>query len=273
MSCTCLAEGLGIRATARVFESLPTPVLHWLVEAAAAACFFRVFPLYAPPGAAATRRGVRGVARLQSGCNQRRRSHPDLGSPSWVWTAMDPTSKLLVVVEVGSRTARHGPTRRTSGDRDVGARLCPAVCDRMCPQGLWDGTADAVWLIVAPRASPGHRTDAQTAMDALPPLRYAQVVKSYRRRHLVGVTHRWCSAPGWLSNSSWRRVGGPSTRLVERLNLDIRQRVAAIGRRVQHALPGGSGRARSVDAVSRLSQPLIALRCVNRCYGGVTQAR
>jgi transposase-like protein len=25
-------------------------------------------------------------------------------SPSWVWTAMDPTSKLLVVVDVGSRT-------------------------------------------------------------------------------------------------------------------------------------------------------------------------
>jgi len=25
-------------------------------------------------------------------------------SPCWVWTAMDPTSKLLVVVEVGSRT-------------------------------------------------------------------------------------------------------------------------------------------------------------------------
>jgi hypothetical protein len=25
-------------------------------------------------------------------------------SPYWVWTAMDPTSKLLVVVDVGSRT-------------------------------------------------------------------------------------------------------------------------------------------------------------------------
>jgi transposase-like protein len=25
-------------------------------------------------------------------------------SPSWVWTAMDPTSKLLVVIAVGSRT-------------------------------------------------------------------------------------------------------------------------------------------------------------------------
>ena len=31
----CLAEGLGIRATARGFEVAPTTVLHWLVEATA----------------------------------------------------------------------------------------------------------------------------------------------------------------------------------------------------------------------------------------------
>ena len=30
----CLAEGLGIRATARVFEVAPNTVLHWLGEAA-----------------------------------------------------------------------------------------------------------------------------------------------------------------------------------------------------------------------------------------------
>ncbi len=30
----CLAEGLGIRATARVFEVEPNTVLHWLAEAA-----------------------------------------------------------------------------------------------------------------------------------------------------------------------------------------------------------------------------------------------
>jgi hypothetical protein len=30
----CLAEGLGIRATARVFEVAPSTVLQWLIEAA-----------------------------------------------------------------------------------------------------------------------------------------------------------------------------------------------------------------------------------------------
>jgi hypothetical protein len=39
----CLAEGLGIRATARVFEVAPNTVLQWLVEAAEQ---LRVFSAY-----------------------------------------------------------------------------------------------------------------------------------------------------------------------------------------------------------------------------------
>jgi hypothetical protein len=67
----------------------------------------------------------------------------------------------------------------------------------------------------------------------LPELLYAQIVKSYRRRRIVGVKHRVVfgtqlaieqvlAACGWTFNTAF----------VERLNLDIRQRVAAIGRRV-----------------------------------------
>ena len=76
----------------------------------------------------------------------------------------------------------------------------------------------------------------------LPALRYAQVVKSYRRRRLVGVTHRVVfgtrlaieqvlATCGWTINTSF----------VERLNLDIRQRVAAIGRRVNTLCQGEAG--------------------------------
>jgi hypothetical protein len=76
----------------------------------------------------------------------------------------------------------------------------------------------------------------------LPGLLYAQVVKSYRRWRLVGVTHRvvfgtrlaieQILAPyGWTINTAF----------VERLNLDIRQRVAAIGRRVNTLCQGEEG--------------------------------
>jgi hypothetical protein len=75
-----------------------------------------------------------------------------------------------------------------------------------------------------------------------PELLYAQVVKSYRRRRLVGVKHhvvfgtrlaieQVLAACGWTINTAF----------VERLNLDIRQRVAAIGRRVNTLCQGAEG--------------------------------
>jgi hypothetical protein len=76
----------------------------------------------------------------------------------------------------------------------------------------------------------------------LPTLRYAQVVKSYRRRGLVRVKHRVVfgtqlaieqvlAACGWTINTAF----------IERLNLDLRQRVAAIGRRVNTLCQGEAG--------------------------------
>src|SRR5437870_13377867 len=76
----------------------------------------------------------------------------------------------------------------------------------------------------------------------LPELLYAQVVKSYRRRRIVGVKHRVgfgtqlaieqvLAACGWTINTAF----------IERLNLDIRQRVAAVGRRVNTLCRGEQG--------------------------------
>jgi hypothetical protein len=67
----------------------------------------------------------------------------------------------------------------------------------------------------------------------LPSLLYAQVVKSYRRRRLVRITHRVVfgtleavhkvlPAHGWRINTAF----------IARVNLTIRQHVAAVGRRV-----------------------------------------
>src|SRR5467141_1775593 len=102
----CLAEGLGIRATARVFEVAPNTVLHWLVEAAeqlqAFSSYFlcevhvqqaQLDELYAVLSAvkAGEMREEEAIRRLSR-------------SPHWVWTAIDPESKLLLVLAVGPRT-------------------------------------------------------------------------------------------------------------------------------------------------------------------------
>ena len=76
----------------------------------------------------------------------------------------------------------------------------------------------------------------------LPELRSAQVVKTVRRRRLVQVKHRVVfgtlervkhvlAACGWQINTAF----------IERLNLSIRQHVAAVGRRVTTLCKGEDG--------------------------------
>src|SRR5262245_21398711 len=76
----------------------------------------------------------------------------------------------------------------------------------------------------------------------LPALLYAQVVKSYRRRRLVGVTHRVVFGSRLAIEqilARWRWT--INTAFVESVNLDIRQRLAAIGRRVNTLCQGEEG--------------------------------
>jgi transposase-like protein len=101
-----VAEGLGIRATARVFEVDANTVLQWLVEAAeqlrafsaSCLCDLHLEQLQLDELSAVLRALKAGEINDDEATKRLERS------PYWVWTGMDPTSKLLVVVDVGSRT-------------------------------------------------------------------------------------------------------------------------------------------------------------------------
>src|SRR5712691_4095281 len=102
----CLAEGLGIRATARVFEMDPNTVLQWLVEAAEQLQAFTSYFLCDVHVTQLQLDELYAVIRaLQAGQisegDALERLEP--GRP-WVWTAIDPVSKLLLAIEVGPRT-------------------------------------------------------------------------------------------------------------------------------------------------------------------------
>jgi IS1 family transposase len=162
-------------------------------------------------------------------------------SPYWVWTAMAPKSKLLVVVDVGSRTL--AMAQRVV--HQVTAMLAPGCAPLFLTDGLKEyGTAllshFGTWTQPARRQATGPRPKPRWM--PLPSLLYAQVVKSYRRRRIVGVKHRGVfgtqraseqvlSACGWTINTAF----------VDRLNLDLRQRVAAVGRRVTTLCQGEEG--------------------------------
>jgi hypothetical protein len=102
----CLADGLGIRATARGFEVAPSTVLQWLVAAAEQLCAFSAYFLCALHLEQLQLDELYAVLRdLKAGEISDEEAIQRLErSPYWVWTAMDPQSKLLVVVDVASRT-------------------------------------------------------------------------------------------------------------------------------------------------------------------------
>jgi len=239
----CLAEGLGIRGTARVFEIDPNTVLSWLVEAAEqltalSASFLhevhinqvQLDELYAVLSA------VRDGDMSQAEAIERLSR-----SPHWVWTAIDPETKLLLSVQVGDRTLAMAQAML----HHIAQLLAPGCV----PLFLSDGYAHYLTAIVThfghwvqpPRRQAQGPTPKPRWMP-LAELLYAQVVKTLRRRRLVAVKHhvvfgtraavdQVLAACGWQINTAF----------VERLNLSLRQRVAAMRRRSATSCKGEDG--------------------------------
>jgi len=271
----CLAEGLGIRATARVFEVDPNTVLQWLVEAAEPLRAFSRYFLcdvhveqWQLDALYAVLRDLKAGEISDDEAIQRLQR-----SPSWVWTAMDPQSTLLLVIDVGTRTLEMA--QRVV--HQVVQRLMPGSVPRCVADGLKDyGTAFLAhcgqWMQPARRRDKGPLP--QPRWIPVPALLYAQVVKSYRRRRIIGVKYRvvfgTIERVQQVLSACGRKI---NTAFVERWNLDIRQRVAAVGRRVNTLCQGEAGLRHQLTGYhaydtfclphSRLRQPLLVPEATN----------
>jgi transposase-like protein len=102
----CLAEGLGMRAPARVFAVDPHTVLQWLVEAAeqlqaltsSFLCDVHIKQWQLDELYAVLREVKAGDLSDDEALKRLERSR------RWVWTAIDPESKLLLAIAAGART-------------------------------------------------------------------------------------------------------------------------------------------------------------------------
>jgi transposase-like protein len=102
----CLAAGLGIRGTARVFEIDPNTVLQWWVEAAEQ---LHAFSAYFLPDIHLNQVQLDALYAVLSAVRDGDLSEAEAieclsRSPYWVWTATDPESQLLLSVQGGDRT-------------------------------------------------------------------------------------------------------------------------------------------------------------------------
>ncbi len=238
-----LAEGLGIRAVARVFEVDPNTVLQWLV---AAADHLRAFSEYFLPNVCVTQVQLDELSALLCAVKAGEVSEAEAlkrlsRSPHWVWAAIDPVSKLLLSIEVGERT-------RAMAQRVV-HQVAQVLAPGCVPLFLTDGFKEYATAFLThfghwvqpPRRRATGPVPKPRGMPR-PQLLYAQVVKTVRRRRLVRVRHRVVfgtleavehvlAACGWQINPAF----------IERVNLSIRQHVAAVGRRVSTLCKGEEG--------------------------------
>ena len=229
-----LAEGLGIRAVARVFESDPHTVLGWLVEAAD---HLEAYSRYFLRDVDVEQVQMDELFALLSAVKDGEVSETEAikrlsRSPHWVWIAMDPVCKLILAVDVGERVLA------------MAQRLVHQVTQVLAPDCtplfLTDGLRDYLTALVThygqwsqPERCHDKGPQPKPRWMPLPGLLYAQVVKSYRRRRIVGVQHRIIFGTAQTIASILAKRGWTiHTSFVERLNLDLRQHVAAIGRRV-----------------------------------------
>ena len=229
-----VAEGLGIRAVARVFAVDPNTVLQWLLEGADQAAALSRYFLHDVQGTQVQLDELFAVLSTVKAGEVREGKAPNRLSPSpyWVWVALDPGSKLLLALEVGERTLA------------LAQRLVHQVAQVLAPGCvplfLTDGFKEYLTAVLThyghwiprPRGwATGPRPKPRWM--PLPQLHYAQVVKKIRCRRLVAVSSRvvfgtLAGVKQILAPTGWQI----NTACVERVNLTIRQHVAAVGRRV-----------------------------------------
>ena len=186
-----LAEGRGIRAVARVFEVDPNTVLAWLVEAADQLQTFSQYFLHDVQASQVQldELFVRVSAVKTGQVSDAEAIHPLEGSPHWVWGAIDPVTKLLLTIDGGDRTL--AMAQRVV--HQVVQALAPGCGPLFITDGFKEYTTALLthfghWVQPSRRQAKGPAPKPRWM--PLPQLRYAQVVKTYRRRRLVCVRHR-----------------------------------------------------------------------------------
>jgi IS1 family transposase len=150
---------------------------------------------------------------------------------SWVWTVMDPVTKLLLVVVVGERSLAVAQAVVHQVKQRLGVDCLPIF--------LTDGLAHYKTAILThfgqwvQPASASAETPLKPRWFPLPGLLYAQVIKQVRGRRLVRVKQRVIFGGREQLKAKLEQWGWKiNTAFVERLNLTIRHHIAALGRRV-----------------------------------------
>jgi transposase-like protein/IS1 family transposase len=211
---TAVAEGLSISAAVRVFGHSEGTITTWLARAG-------------EHSASLHERWFRHLQLPHLQLDELRTRLHNRASVLWLWVAMDPRTKLIPVLHLGARTQQVAHTLV----HELRHRLAP----NCIPVFTSDGLNHYFYALTAHFGqwvtTPGRRARQWHVAAGLI---YGQVKKRYCRRRLVGVTSvMHCGTRAALREAlmGLGLSGRLNTAFVERLNLAVRQSVAALGRR------------------------------------------
>ena len=209
-----LAEGLCVAAAVRVFGHRHATITTWLTRAGEHSASLHDHWLH--------RLQLPHLQLDELRTRLRNRAHV-----LWLWVAMDPLTKLIPVLHLGARTqcAAHTVIH------ELRQRLAPGCVPVFTSDGLnlyfYALSAHfGRWVVAV-----GQRV---CQWRIAPELIYGQVKKTYRHRKVVRVTRvmRCGTAEGLQAALRQLGLSGRlNTAFVERVNLTVRQSVAALARR------------------------------------------
>ncbi len=212
---SALAEGLTVAATVRVFGHSEGTLTTWLTRAGEHSATLNDRLL----------RHLRFPHLQLDELRTRLRSRAHI---LWLWVVLDPLTKLIPVLQLGTRT------------QHAAHHVVHELTERLAPDCLPIFTSDGVNLyFYALTAHVGQwlRLGDQRVRQwqVLSGLLYGQVKKTYRRRKVVQVTRLMRCGTAEDLRVALRRLGLSgrlNTAFVECVNLSMRQGVAALARRM-----------------------------------------
>lgn len=228
----CLAEGQGMRATARVFGVKPEDILRWLRRAgqhSARVSAYLMRNLHVEQ--AQLDELWTFVRKKEKTLSAWEQLHTDWGD-TWIWTAFDPVSKLVLTFHVGERTETEAV--------GVLGRLKAVLVEGCVPLFTSDQLPHYLqallqvfghWVQPARQGTRGRfpKPRREPAAD----LHYATVHKEREGNHVVAVTTQVVLGQ---PEAVWVRlkalgVKKINTAFVERMNLTLRHLVSRLKRR------------------------------------------
>lgn len=230
----CLAEGVGIRKTARIFDLDPNTVQEWLEQAGAhteSVSHYLLHDLHLTQVQ---------VDELWAHLGKRDGNQK---ATCWVWVGVDAPTKLWLATIVGDRSQACAQLLIHA----IVALLAPGciplfISDQWSAYGAALLTHFGQWVETQRQHMRGRSPKPRWL--PIPELLYAQVVKQREHGRVVSVTKRAIFGCPEAIEKALQASGISqviNTAFIERLNLTIREHVAALGRKVQDLAKSISG--------------------------------